>query len=101
MAAAGNKGEIVRAIFAAYLADDRRTVEQAFADDFRFNTPYGENIDKPRYFTECWRSSDWISRHEIERIMVEEVRSSSPIAASPRTARAFATPSSSCSTATR
>ncbi|WGS19808.1 MULTISPECIES: nuclear transport factor 2 family protein [unclassified Bradyrhizobium] len=71
MAAAGNKAEIVRAIFAAYLADDRRTVEQAFADDFRFNTPYGENIDKPRYFAECWRSSDWISRHEIERIMVE------------------------------
>jgi len=71
MAADGNRAEIVRAIFAAYLADDRRTVEAAFADDFRFNTPYGENIDKPTYFAKCWRSSDWIGRHEIERIMVE------------------------------
>ncbi|WP_407148612.1 nuclear transport factor 2 family protein [Bradyrhizobium sp. ORS 86] len=71
MAADGNRAEIVRAIFAAYLADDRRTVEAAFADDFRLNTPYGENTDKPTYFAECWRSSDWIGRHDIERIMVE------------------------------
>jgi ketosteroid isomerase-like protein len=71
MAAAGNRAEIIRALFAAYLANDRATVEAAFAEDFRFNTPYGENIDKSTYFAECWRDSDWIGRHEIERIMVE------------------------------
>ena len=71
MAAAGNKAEIIRAIFVAYLANDREGVEQAFAEDFRFNSPYDDNIDKPTYFERCWRGSDWIGRHEIERIMVE------------------------------
>ncbi|MBR0696509.1 nuclear transport factor 2 family protein [Bradyrhizobium lablabi] len=71
MAAADNKAEIIRAIFAAYLANDRKTVEQTFSEEFCFNTPYGEGIDKPTYFARCWRTSDWISRHEIERIMVD------------------------------
>jgi ketosteroid isomerase-like protein len=71
MAASGNKAAIIRAVFAAYLANDRDAVAQAFAEDFRFNTPYGENIDKPTYFDQCWRNGDWIGRHEIERIMVE------------------------------
>ena len=73
MAAAGNRAEIIRGLFAAYLANDRAAVEAAFAEDFRFSTPYGENIDKPRYFAECWRDSGWIGRHEIERIMVDGV----------------------------
>ncbi len=71
MAAADNRAEIIRSIFAAYLANDRTTVEQAFSENFRFNTPFGEGIDKPTYFTECWRDSGWIGRHEIERIMVD------------------------------
>ena len=71
MAATGNRAEIIRKLFAAYLANDRASVEAAFAEDFRFSTPYGENIDKSRYFAECWRDSDWIGRHEIERIMVD------------------------------
>ncbi|WP_249147401.1 nuclear transport factor 2 family protein [Bradyrhizobium jicamae] len=71
MAAAGNKAEIIRALFAAYLANDREAAAQAFAENFRFNTPYGEGIDKATYFAECWRDSDWIGRHEIERIMVD------------------------------
>jgi ketosteroid isomerase-like protein len=83
MAAAGNrahdpqsdhaqtKAELIRAIFAAYLANDRAAVEQAFSDDFRFTSPYDDGIDKPTYFAKCWRNSDWIGRHEIERIVVD------------------------------
>lgn len=71
MAAAGNRAEIIRALFAAYLANDRAAVEVAFADDFRFTSPYDENLDKPSYFAACWRNTDWIGRHEIERILVE------------------------------
>ena len=70
LAAAGNRAEIIRGLFAAYLANDRAAVEAAFAEHFRFSTPYGENIDKPTYFAECWRDSGWIGRHEIERIMI-------------------------------
>ena len=64
------KPEIIRAIFAAYLSNDRKVVESALADDFRFTSPYDE-IDKATYFERCWRNGDWIERHELERIFVE------------------------------
>jgi len=66
-----DKAEIVRALFAAYLANDRKFVEDTLAEDFRFTSPYDDNIDKATYFERCWRNSDWIERHEIERIFVE------------------------------
>ncbi|TAI64515.1 nuclear transport factor 2 family protein [Bradyrhizobium sp. Leo170] len=66
-----DKAGIIRAIFAAYLENDRQRVEAAFTDDFHFTSPYGDNLDKPTYFARCWRDSDWIASHELERIFVE------------------------------
>ena len=66
-----HKADIIRAVFAAYLANDRSVVEQALADDFRFTSPYDDHIDKATYFERCWRNSDWIEHHELERIFVE------------------------------
>ena len=66
-----SKAETIRGIFAAYLANDRKTVEDSFTSDFRFTSPYDDEIDKTTYFERCWRVSDWIERHEIERIFVE------------------------------
>ena len=63
-----DRQKIIRAIFAAYLANDRRAVEDALTDDFRFTSPFDDAIDKPTYFERCWRNSDWIERHELERI---------------------------------
>ncbi len=65
------KSEIIRAIFSAYLSNDRKAVEDFLADDFRFTSPYDDGIDKATYFARCWRGSDWIERHELERIVVE------------------------------
>jgi ketosteroid isomerase-like protein len=65
------KAEIIRAIFAAYLSNDRKVVENALADDFRFTSPYDDEIDKATYFERCWRNSDWIERHELEKIFIE------------------------------
>ena len=69
--AEANKAEMIRRIFAAYLANDRAFVENAFSESFRFTSPYDDNIDKPAYFERCWKGSDWIERHELERIFVE------------------------------
>jgi ketosteroid isomerase-like protein len=69
--AGASKAETVRGIFAAYLANDRAFVAEALSDDFRFTSPYDDNIDKPTYFERCWKGSDWIARHELERIFVE------------------------------
>jgi len=69
--AEANRTDTIRAIFAAYLANDRNFVENAFSDDFRFTSPYDDAIDKPTYFERCWKNSDWIERHELEKIFVE------------------------------
>ena len=66
-----SKAEMIRAIFAAYMSNDRRVVEDALTDDFRFTSPYDDEIDKAAYFERCWRNSDWIERHELEKIFVE------------------------------
>jgi ketosteroid isomerase-like protein len=65
------KTNIIRALFAAYLANDRKAVEDFFTEDFRFTSPYDDEIDKATYFARCWRVSDWIERHELERIFAE------------------------------
>ena len=67
-----DKSEIIRALFAAYLSNDRAAVENAFADDFRFTSPYDDRIDKVTYFARCWRNADWIERHELEKILVHD-----------------------------
>jgi hypothetical protein len=48
--AASSKPDIIRAIFAAYLSNDRSAVEEFLADDFRFTSPYDDGIDKATYF---------------------------------------------------
>lgn len=65
------KAEMIRALFAAYMSNDRQAVENALADDFRFTSPYDDRIDKATYFERCWRNTDWIERHEFEKIFVE------------------------------
>jgi ketosteroid isomerase-like protein len=66
-----NKSEFIRALFAAYRANDRASVENSFTEDFRFTSPYDDRIDKATYFERCWRVSDWIERQQLEKIFVE------------------------------
>ncbi len=65
------RAEILRGLFAAYMSSDRVAVEEMLTADFRFTSPYDDAIDKATYFERCWRNSDWIERHELERIFVE------------------------------
>ena len=67
----GSRADTVRAIFAAYLANDRQTVEDCLTEDFRFTSPYDDEIDKATYFERCWRGSDWIERHQLEKIIAD------------------------------
>jgi ketosteroid isomerase-like protein len=66
-----NIADIIRGIFAAYIANDRATVQDALTEDFRFTSPFDDEIDKSTYFERCWRNTDWIERHELERIFVD------------------------------
>ncbi len=67
----GSKSDIVRVLFAAYRSNDRKAVEDSLTEDFRFTSPYDDAIDKAEYFARCWCGSDWIERHELERIFVQ------------------------------
>jgi ketosteroid isomerase-like protein len=67
----GNKSDIIRVFFAAYLSNDRKLVEDSLTEDFRFTSPYDDEIDKATYFSRCWRGSDWIERHTLEKIFAE------------------------------
>src|ERR1700680_5265303 len=69
--ASSNKSDIIRSVFAAYLSNDRKAIEDFLTDNFRFPSPYDDEIDKATYFARCWRVSDWIERHELEKILVE------------------------------
>src|ERR1700686_4116777 len=64
----GNRTKIIRAIFAAYLSNDRKVVDDSLTEDFRFTSPYDDEIDKATYFERCWRNSDWLERQDLERI---------------------------------
>jgi len=41
-----DRAKMIRALFAAYLTNDRKAVEDAFTHDFRFTSPYDDSIDK-------------------------------------------------------
>ncbi|MEO8318902.1 MAG: DUF4440 domain-containing protein [Bradyrhizobium sp.] len=69
--ASTSRADTIRAIFAGYLSNNRKLVEDTLSDDFRFTSPYDDSIDKPTYFERCWKSSDWIERHELEKIFVD------------------------------
>ena len=62
---------LIRNLFAAYLANDRQQVSDALADDFRFTSPFDDDLGKTAYFERCWKDTGWIARHDIERIFVQ------------------------------
>lgn len=65
-----HRERLIRNLFAAYLANDRQEVSNKLADDFRFTSPFDDDLDKGAYFERCWRDTGWIARHDIERIFV-------------------------------
>lgn len=66
----GHHEHLIRSLFAAYLANDRQQVSAALADEFRFTSPFDDDLDKATYFERCWKDTGWIARNDIERIFV-------------------------------
>ena len=53
-AAAGRPTAVVRALFAAYLEQDRATTDALLADDFCFTSPQADRLDKAAYLQWCF-----------------------------------------------
>ena len=63
----GNNDAIVRAVFAAYVAKDRTTIERLIAPDFHFTSPLDNRIDRETYFERCWPNSEWTEAFDFVR----------------------------------
>ncbi|REK86267.1 nuclear transport factor 2 family protein [Streptomyces inhibens] len=57
--------EVVRAAFAAYLAQDRAAIDRLLAEDFVFTSPQDDHIDKAAFLEICFPTADRLRRQEI------------------------------------
>lgn len=68
-AATRSKSDVIRMCFAAYKAKDRPVVEALLTDNFRFTSPYDDEIDRATYFERCWPNSEQFRDVTVERIV--------------------------------
>lgn len=63
--------DLVRNCFSAFLSKDRQTLESLLSDDFTFNSPRDDHINKTIYFETCFPHSDRFREHTIEQLFVQ------------------------------
>jgi len=57
--------DVVRAAFAAYLAQDRAAMDRLLAEDFVFTSPQDDHIGKAAFLDICFPTADRLRRQEI------------------------------------
>ena len=67
-----NVSDVIRKYFAAFLAKDRKTLEEGLSDDFTFTSPHDDHINKATFFERCLPGSDNFRTHHIEKLFVNE-----------------------------
>lgn len=72
MKSKSNISGLVRRYFAAFESKDRKAIEELLSDDFTFNCPLDERIDKAQYFKRCWPNSEKTSTFHIEKLFEKE-----------------------------
>lgn len=64
--------EVVRAYFRAYELKKRDLIESLLTDDFRFNSPVDDGINRDVYFERCWPSCKSIKQYELEDVIMKQ-----------------------------
>jgi ketosteroid isomerase-like protein len=62
--------DLIRKYFAAFLAQDWKTLEQGLSDDFTFTSPRDDHINKETFFERCLPGSTQFRSHHIEKLFV-------------------------------
>lgn len=62
--------DLVRKSYSAFFSKNRRKMDDILSDDFTFNSPQDDHINKATYFERCFPHSDQFRSHEIENIFV-------------------------------
>ncbi len=65
-----NVSDLIRRYYAAFLAKDKKTLEEGFSDDFTFTSPRDNHIDKATFFERCLPGSDAFQTQQIEKLFV-------------------------------
>ncbi len=64
--------ETVRRYYAAYEMKNRGVLERMLLDEFRFNSPLDDQIDKTTYMKKCWPNSEQIEAYHFETLVAAE-----------------------------
>src|SRR5436189_4559697 len=62
---------LIRKYFAAFLAQDRKTLEEGLSDDFTFTSPRDAHINKTTFFERCFPGSAHFQSLQIEKLFVQ------------------------------
>lgn len=57
--------DVVRAAFAAYLAQDTSAARPLYAEDFTFTSPQDDGIDKAAFFERCFPTAGRLRSQEV------------------------------------
>lgn len=67
-----NTIELVRRLYATFIAGDRPAMEALLAADFTFTSQYDDHIDKTQYFIRCWPNRELLRNFELETVIAED-----------------------------
>jgi ketosteroid isomerase-like protein len=62
--------DLIRKYIAAFLAKDRKTLEEGLSEDFTFTSPRDDHISKATFFERCLPGSDNFHTLQIEKLFV-------------------------------
>lgn len=64
--------DVVRAMFRAYLDQDRAAAEPLLADDFTFTSPQDDHIDKGAFFERCFPTTERLAWYELPQVVAAD-----------------------------
>ncbi|MFF0990979.1 nuclear transport factor 2 family protein [Kocuria nitroreducens] len=64
--------DVVRRLFAAYLAQDEAAARELVGDGFRFTSPQDDHIDRAAYFERCFPTADRVARQDLLQLVEAE-----------------------------
>lgn len=67
---ARSPSDVVRALYAAFTAQDQQAVERLLTADFRFTSPLDNALDRRTWFEVCWPNSAAIDTIDLQHVLV-------------------------------
>lgn len=66
-----NVSNLVRQYFTAYETKNKKTLDVLLSENFQFNSPVDDHINKKAYLQRCWPSSKHIQAYDIQNLLAD------------------------------